>query len=469
MWQQVAQHHEKVQADSLFVCYKGVHHQGHQYMQQATERGASVVLCEKMPHELLPHVAYVQVENARKALAELMGFCYGNCSAKLQLIGVTGTNGKSSVVTLLYEVFKGLGHKVGLLSTLVYKVGEETYPATHTTPDAMSLHQYLQKMVKASCRYCFMEVSSHALAQYRTEGLVFAGGVFTNITHDHLDYHGNFTSYLHAKKRLLDALPAKTFALVNADDTRSAYMCQNTQAHVKTYSLKNPSDYKAHIIENTSDYLLLGYQQQQASFRLLGKENAYNITAALGVAELLDQPVEEVLRLLSSLPPVKGRLERVYAYLQAKVYIDYCHTPDALERSLANIKTFCSTPQERIITVVGCGGNRDKAKRPVMGKIAVERSHQVIFTSDNPRQEEPADIIRDMQQNLSAQDQQKCLSIVNRKEAISVALKMATPKDYVLIAGKGHEDYQEIKGVRQHFSDQEIVQEIAQTYPSYTA
>lgn len=442
----------------LFVAMRGTQVDGHDFIENALERNASCVVCEVLPSELKENVTYVQVVDAAKALGMMAANFYNHPSSKLTLVAVTGTNGKTTMVTLLHQLFSEMGYQVGLLSTVENRINESVLPATHTTPDAISINQILNQMLDAGCTHCFMEASSHAIVQERTAGLQFAGAIFTNISHDHLDYHETFDAYIKAKKKLFDELPSSAFALINTDDKRGLVMVQNTKAKKHSYALKFPSDFKAKIINNTLQGLELEINQQSVWFRLIGEFNAYNLLGVYGTAMLLGEEEEEVLRQLSQLKGAQGRFEQVF-YRDITAIVDYAHTPDALENVLKTIQKL-RTGGEKLITVVGCGGNRDKAKRPVMAKSATKYSDKVILTSDNPRNEEPMDIIKDMEAGINPVDIRKTLTIAERREAIKAACGMATKGDIILIAGKGHETYQEIKGIKHPFDDREIVKEM---------
>jgi UDP-N-acetylmuramoyl-L-alanyl-D-glutamate--2,6-diaminopimelate ligase len=444
---------------SLFVATVGTQSDGHQYIDKAIEKGAAAIVCQTMPENLKPGVTYVQVLNSSAALGIMAANYYGNPSSKLNLVGVTGTNGKTTSVTLLHRLFINLGYRVGMLSTVENKINDEVIPSTHTTPDAISLNHLLSKMVEAGCTHCFMEVSSHALVQHRVHGLQFKGAVFTNITHDHLDYHKTFDEYIKAKKLFFDMLSADAFALVNSDDKRGMVMLQNTKARKKTYALKTMADYKARLISNSFSGLEMDIEGMQVWFKLIGSFNAYNLLGVYATALLLGEERDEVLTQLSNLDSARGRFERIISQSGITVIVDYAHTPDALDNVLATINDL-KQGKEQVITVVGCGGNRDAAKRPLMADIACKLSDRVILTSDNPRDEDPQAIIDQMEQGVTISNKKKVLSIVDRREAIKTACLLAKEEDIILIAGKGHEDYQEIKGVKQHFDDKEIVKEL---------
>lgn len=442
----------------LFVAMRGTQVDGHDFIDKALERNASCVVCEVLPANLKEDITYVQVVDAAKALGMMAANFYNHPSTKLTLVAVTGTNGKTTMVTLLHQLFSEMGYQTGLLSTVENRINDTVLPATHTTPDAISINQILHQMLDAGCTHCFMEASSHAIVQERTAGLSFAGAIFTNISHDHLDYHKTFDEYIKAKKKLFDELPVSAFALINADDKRGLVMVQNTKAKKHSYALKYPSDYKAKIINNTLHGLELEINQQSVWFRLIGEFNAYNLLGVYGTAMLLGEEEEEVLRQLSQLKGAQGRFEQIF-YRDITAIVDYAHTPDALENVLKTIQKL-RTGGEKLITVVGCGGNRDKTKRPVMAKIATQNSDKVILTSDNPRDEEPMGILRDMEAGINPVDMRKTLTIAERREAIKAACGMAAKGDIILIAGKGHETYQEIKGVKHPFDDREIVKEL---------
>jgi UDP-N-acetylmuramoyl-L-alanyl-D-glutamate--2,6-diaminopimelate ligase len=448
----------KVGAGSTFVAVQGTQVDGHDFIPVALEKGAKIIVCEILPQELLEDVTYVQVVSTSKALGIMASNFFDNPSEKIKVVAVTGTNGKTTTVTLLHQLFIAMGYSTGLLSTVENKINEEIIPATHTTPDAFSVQELLRKMVNAGCTHCFMEASSHAIVQERIAGLRLAGAVFTNITHDHLDYHGTFDEYIKAKKKLFDDLPKDAFALVNADDKRGLVMLQNCKAIHQTFALKSAADFKGKVISNTLEGLELDINGKLIWFRLIGSFNAYNLLGVLGVAVLLGEDEEEVLTELSGIKGAKGRFDRI-SIGGITAIVDYAHTPDALENVLKTINGV-RNGNEQLITVVGCGGNRDKTKRPSMAKIAVTESDKAIFTSDNPRFEEPMDILRDMQAGIGPSEMRKALTIEDRKEAIKTAVMLSKSGDIILIAGKGHEDYQEIKGVKHHFDDAEVVTEI---------
>ncbi|MFN4761523.1 UDP-N-acetylmuramoyl-L-alanyl-D-glutamate--2,6-diaminopimelate ligase [Gillisia sp. Q332] len=446
----------KVEFNDVFVAVRGTLSDGHEYISKAVNQGALAIICEVMPKNIVNGVTYVQVENSQKALAFMAANYYDNPSENLKLIGITGTNGKTTIATLLYHLFTKAGYKVGLLSTVDIKIAETTYPATHTTPDSLSINSYLKKMNNEGVEYCFMEVSSHGIAQERTTGLQFAGGIFTNLSHDHLDYHKTFAEYRDVKKLFFDQLPASAFALVNADDKNGEIMLQNTKAKKYTYALKSYADYNAQILENQFSGLLLKVNGHDLWSKLIGNFNAYNILAIYAVGELLGLETQENLRLISELNSVSGRFQYVISKQKVTAIVDYAHTPDALKNVLETINSI-RTKNEELITVVGCGGDRDKTKRPIMGHIASELSTRVIFTSDNPRTEDPEKILEEVEAGVEPQNFKKTMTVVNRGQAIKTACQLAKPNDIILIAGKGHETYQEIHGVRNDFDDLKIV------------
>lgn len=447
-----------IQDNDVFVAIKGTTVDGHDFVDVAIKNGAMAVICETLPLELVDGITYVEVESTSKALAFMAANFYGNPSENLKLIGVTGTNGKTTVTTLLYNLFKKAGFKVGLLSTVRVMVDNKEYKATHTTPDSLTINKYLKLMNDEGVEFCFMEVSSHGIHQNRTFGLQFEGGVFTNLSHDHLDYHNSFAEYRDVKKSFFDHLPKQAFALVNIDDKNGLVMLQNTQAKTYTYALKTYADYKAQVLENEFSGLLLKLNDNELWSKLIGSFNAYNITAIYGVAELLGLERVEILRLISELDSVSGRFQYVISEGSITAIVDYAHTPDALKNVLETINSI-RTKNEELITVVGCGGNRDTTKRPKMGHIASALSTKVIFTSDNPRNEVPETIIEAIEKGVEPQNFKKIVSIADRKQAIKTACQMAKPKDIILIAGKGHETYQEIKGERFDFDDYKLVTE----------
>ncbi|MBJ7880765.1 UDP-N-acetylmuramoyl-L-alanyl-D-glutamate--2,6-diaminopimelate ligase [Gelidibacter salicanalis] len=445
----------------VFVAIKGSITDGHHYIDLAIQKGAVAVVCETLPETLQSSVTYISVESASRALAFMAANFYHNPSENLKLVGVTGTNGKTTVATLLYHLFKKAGFKVGLLSTVKVMVDAIEHKATHTTPDSLTINRYLSLMSAEGVEFCFMEVSSHGIHQNRTEGLHFEGGIFTNLSHDHLDYHATFAEYRDVKKSFFDNLPKTAFALVNTDDKNGLVMFQNTKAKTYTYALKTYADYQAQILENQFTGLLLKINDQEVWTRLIGNFNAYNILAIYAAAELLGLEKTENLRLISELESVSGRFQYLISEDKITAIVDYAHTPDALKNVLETINSI-RTKNEELITVVGCGGDRDKTKRPKMGHIASALSTKVIFTSDNPRSEVPETIIEDIEKGVEPQNFKKTVSISDRKQAIKTACQMAQPNDIILIAGKGHETYQEVKGVRKDFDDYKIVQEFLQ-------
>jgi UDP-N-acetylmuramoyl-L-alanyl-D-glutamate--2,6-diaminopimelate ligase len=449
----------KVAAGDCFIAVKGTAVDGHRFIEQCIAQGAAIIICEDLPATLQANVTYVKVENSAIAAGLLAANFYDNPSAKMKVVGVTGTNGKTSTVTLLFRLFRKFGKQVGLLSTVQNQINEDIIPATHTTPDPISLNRLMKQMADAGCEYCFMEVSSHAIHQHRIEGLKFTGGIFTNITHDHLDYHKTFENYLKAKKKFFDDLPASAFALINVDDRNGTVMIQNTRASKHTYSLKNPAEFKAKIIENTVTGLALDLDGVEMHTRLIGEFNAYNLTAVYAAARLLGVEKEECLRVLSSLNPPEGRFDQLTSANEKIVgIVDYAHTPDALKNVLQTINAIRSG-NENLFTVVGCGGDRDATKRPVMAEIASRLSNKVVLTSDNPRSEEAGEILNQMNAGVAPSDKKKVLTIENRKEAIKTACMLAGKGDIILLAGKGHEKYQEIKGVKYPFDDKKILEE----------
>jgi UDP-N-acetylmuramoyl-L-alanyl-D-glutamate--2,6-diaminopimelate ligase len=450
----------KVGTGTLFVAVKGVATDGHQFIDKAVEAGARVIVCEAMPKMKKENIVYVQVENSAIAVALIANNFFEKPSEKMKLVGVTGTNGKTTIATLLYKLFTSLGYTCGLISTVENRIGDKIIPATHTTPDAVSLNELLIRMAHEGCSHVFMENSSHAIHQHRSTGLKFAGAVFSNITHDHLDYHKTFDEYIRVKKSFFDDLTADAFAISNADDKRGTVMLQNTNAKKYLYSLKTAADFKGKILDNSLTGLQMLVNEQEVHFRMIGEFNAYNILAVYGTAICLGEDKQEVLRCLSVLTGAEGRFDYLISSKERVIaIIDYAHTPDALLNVLVTIKKL-KKGFEKVITVVGCGGDRDKTKRPVMAEAACEYSDKVILTSDNPRSEDPVQIIKDMEQGVNAAAKRKCISIVDRKEAIKTAISLAKAEDIILVAGKGHEKYQEIKGVRNYFDDKEVVKEV---------
>ena len=448
----------RIEADAVFVAIKGGVFDGHTFISKAIELGASVIVCQELPEETVNTVTYIKVENSQKALAVMASNFYGNPSENLKLIGITGTNGKTTIATLLYELFKNAGFKAGLISTVKIMVDTKAYPTTHTTPDSLVINSHLSQMNSEGVEFCFMEVSSHGIHQFRTEGLLFAGGIFTNLSHDHLDYHATFAEYRDVKKSFFDQLPSSAFALVNGDDKNGSVMVQNTKAKRYTYALKSYANYRAQILENQFRGLLLKVNDHEVWVKLIGNFNAYNLTAIYGTAELLGLETSETLRLMSALDNVNGRFEYFISKSNITTIIDYAHTPDALKNVLETINTI-RTKNETLITVVGCGGDRDTTKRPKMAHIASALSTKVIFTSDNPRSESPDQIIAEMEVGVAPQNFKKTLSITDRKQAIKTACQLAQPNDIILVAGKGHETYQDIKGVKSEFNDYKVTEE----------
>lgn len=445
----------KVTQNDCFIAIKGGSVDGHSFIAKCVEQGATVIVCETWPTEIAEGVTYIQVSNTTKTLGQLAAAYYHHPSSKMKVVGVTGTNGKTSTVTLLFRLFRKLGYDVGLLSTVQNQINDTVIASTHTTPDAINLNRLMAEMVNAGCSYCFMEVSSHAVDQHRIEGINFTAAVFTNITHDHLDYHKTFENYLKAKKRFFDELPSTAFALTNTDDRNGSVMLQNTKARKYTYSLKSPSDFKCKVIENSVAGLQLDIDGIEMHTRLIGDFNAYNLTAVYGVARLLGVEKMESLTYLSALAPPEGRFDQIVSEQQKITgIVDYAHTPDALKNVLQTIQAV-RKGNEKVITIVGCGGDRDAAKRPIMAEIACKFSDQIIFTSDNPRSEDPADILRQMNEGVPVSDKRKVLTIADRREAIKTAATLAGKYDIILLAGKGHEKYQEVNGVKTHFDDKE--------------
>ncbi len=449
----------RIEAGHLFVAIPGTVTDGHKFIPKAIELGATAVLCEKLPEEQDPKVTFVQVASTESCVGEVATQFYGDPSRKLKLVGVTGTNGKTTIATLLYNMFRKFGHKCGLLSTVCNYIEDEAIPADHTTPDPIELNRLLAQMVNAGCEYAFMECSSHAIAQKRIGGLKFAGGLFTNLTRDHLDYHKTFENYRDAKKAFFDGLEKDAFAITNADDKNGMVMVQNCKANVKTYSTRTMADFKAKIIECHFEGMYLDINGKEVGVQFIGKFNVSNLLAVYGAAVMLGKKPEDILLIMSTLKSVNGRLEPIHSPEGYTAIVDYAHTPDALENVLNAIHEVLNG-KGKVITVCGAGGNRDKGKRPIMAQEAVKQSDKVIITSDNPRFEEPQDIINDMLAGLDQKQMKKVVSIVDRREAIRTACMLAEKGDVILIAGKGHEDYQEIKGVKHHFDDKEVVKEI---------
>ena len=450
----------KIEKGHLFVAIKGTQTDGHKFIAKAIELGATAILCEDMPEEKIESVSYLQVASTEDVVGQVATNFYGNPSKKLKLVGVTGTNGKTTIATLLYNMFRKFGHRCGLLSTVCNYIEDEAIAADHTTPDPIELNHLLHRMVEAGCEYAFMECSSHAIAQKRIGGLTFAGGIFTNLTRDHLDYHKTFENYRNAKKAFFDGLPKEAFAITNADDKNGSVMVQNCKANIKTYSIRQMADFRAHIIECHFEGMYLEINGREVGVQFIGKFNVSNLLAVYGAAVMLGKNPEDVLVVMSTLKSVAGRLEPIRSKDGITAVVDYAHTPDALENVLNAIHEVLEGKEGHVITVCGAGGNRDKGKRPLMAQEAVKQSDRVIITSDNPRIEEPQDIINDMLAGLTPQQMKKVVSIVDRKEAIRTACMMAQKGDVILIAGKGHEDYQEIKGVKHHFDDREVVRDI---------
>ena len=449
----------RIKAGHLFVAIRGTQVDGHQFIDKAIELGADAVLCEELPEKLSRHVTYVQVESTEDAVGKVATLFYGNPSHKLKLVGVTGTNGKTTIATLLYNMFRKFGYKVGLLSTVCNYIDDVEVPADHTTPDPIELNELLAKIVEAGCEYAFMECSSHAIHQKRIGGLKFAGGLFTNLTRDHLDYHKTFENYRNAKKAFFDGLPKDAFAITNADDKNGMIMVQNTKATVKTYSIRSMADFRARILECHFEGMYLEIDGREVGVQFIGKFNVSNLLAVYGAAIMLGKKPEDILLVLSTLHSVSGRLEPIHSPEGFTAIVDYAHTPDALANVLNAIHEVLDG-KGHVITVCGAGGNRDKGKRPLMAQEAVRQSDKVIITSDNPRFEDPQEIINEMLAGLNEQQMRKVISIVDRKEAIRTACMMAQKGDVVLVAGKGHENYQEIKGVKHHFDDKEVLHEI---------
>lgn len=447
----------QVTDDGMFIAVKGTVADGHAFIGKAIELGAKAIVCEDMPAELADGVAYVRLASTEQNVGQIATTYYGDPTSKVKLVGVTGTNGKTTIATVLYNMFRAMGHKVGLLSTVCNYIDGEAIPTEHTTPDPVTLNRLLAQMVEAGCEYVFMEVSSHSVVQNRIGGLRFAGGMFTNITRDHLDYHKTFENYIKAKKLFFDNLPADAFAITNIDDKNGMVMVQNTKAAVKTYSVQSPADFKAKIIECHFEGMYLDVNGKEVGVQFIGKFNVSNLLAVYGAAVMLGKDPQDVLVAMSTMKPVNGRFEALRSPSGYTAIVDYAHTPDALENVLNAIHGVMEGKSGKIITVCGCGGNRDKGKRPIMAKEAARQSDQVILTSDNPRFEEPEDILKDMEAGLDEEQKKKSITIVDRRQAIKTACMMAQPGDVILIAGKGHEDYQIVKGVKHHFDDKEEV------------
>jgi len=446
----------KVQPGFMFIAIRGTQSDGHTFIEKAARSGAIAIVAEKLPEVISDQITYVTVKDSAKALGIIASNFYGNPASRLKLIGVTGTNGKTTVATLLFKLFTSLGYRCGMLSTVVNRIVDKEIPATHTTPDPIQINELLVNMLEEKCTHCFMEVSSHAVAQGRVEGLNFTGGLFTNITHDHLDYHHTFESYIRAKKGFFDGLSSDAFALVNVDDKRGMVMLQNCKARKQTYGLKKMADFKAKIITNSIEGLELEIGERSVWFKLIGDFNAYNLLSVFGAACLLGEDPEMVLMKLSAQTGAAGRFELIMPGSKFTAIVDYAHTPDALKNVLETIEHFRSG-NEQVISVIGCGGDRDRTKRPLMAAIACKYSSKVIFTSDNPRSEDPLEIIREMQTGVGSTDSKKTLVMVDREEAIKTACMLAKEKDIILVAGKGHENYQEIRGVKYPFDDKEVV------------
>ncbi|MGO4770676.1 UDP-N-acetylmuramoyl-L-alanyl-D-glutamate--2,6-diaminopimelate ligase [Flavobacterium sp. W22_SRS_FK3] len=449
----------KIEENDVFIAIRGSLSDGHDYIGKAIQLGATVVICDTLPENIEKGITYIQVKDTNTALAFMAANYFGNPSEKLKLVGVTGTNGKTTIASLLFQLFQKAGFKVGLLSTVKIMVDETEYKATHTTPDSITINHYLKEMIEDGVTHCFMEVSSHGIHQKRTEALHFVGGIFTNLSHDHLDYHPTFAEYRNVKKSFFDSLPKTAFALSNIDDKNGTVMLQNTAARKFTYALKTYADFKAQILESQLSGLLLKVNDNEVWVKLIGTFNAYNILAIYGTAIELGLDSLEALRLLSDLESVSGRFQYIVSKGNITAIVDYAHTPDALENVLKTIEDI-RTKNEKLITVVGCGGNRDKTKRPIMAQIATNLSDKVILTSDNPRNEDPEVILNEMEQGVEPHNYKKILRITDRKQAIKTACQLAESNDIILIAGKGHETYQEVNGIRHHFDDMETVKEI---------
>ena len=448
----------KVDKNDVFIAIKGMHSDGHLFIEKAIENGASVIVAEFLPKNKIKNITYVEVESSSLALAFMAANFYQHPSENLKLIGITGTNGKTTVASLLYNLFKAAGYKVGLISTVKIMVGDTSFSTSHTTPDSLVINSYLKQMNAIGVEFCFMEVSSHGIHQHRSAGLTFEGGIFTNLSHDHLDYHSSFAEYRDVKKSFFDGLPKTAFALTNVDDKNGQIMLQNTKAKTYNYALKSYADYRTQILENHLKGLLLKINDNEIWVKLIGSFNAYNLTAVFACADILGLEKDELLRLMSTLENVSGRFEYFVTTNNITVVVDYAHTPDALKNVLHTINDI-RTKNELLISVVGCGGDRDKTKRPKMGHIASALSSKVIFTSDNPRSENPESIISEMEQGVEPQNFMKVMAITNRKQAIKAACQLANANDIILVAGKGHETYQEINGVRSEFNDYEVAME----------
>jgi UDP-N-acetylmuramoyl-L-alanyl-D-glutamate--2,6-diaminopimelate ligase len=449
----------KIEHDDVFVAIRGSLSNGHDFIEKAIQLGAIAIICDELPANIVKGITYIKVNDTNSALAYMAANFFGNPSEKLKLVGVTGTNGKTTIASLLFQLFEKAGFKVGLLSTVKIMVDQTEYNATHTTPDSITINYYLNEMIEAGVTHCFMEVSSHGIHQKRTEALHFVGGIFTNLSHDHLDYHPTFAEYRDVKKAFFDSLPKTAFALSNIDDKNGTVMLQNTVARKFTYALKSYADFKAQILESQLSGLLLKVNDNEVWVKLIGTFNAYNVLAIYGTAVELGMDSLEALRLLSDLESVSGRFQYIVSEGNITAIVDYAHTPDALDNVIKTINDI-RTKNEQLITVVGCGGNRDKTKRPIMAKIATDLSDKAILTSDNPRNEDPEVILDEMEKGVEGHNYKKVLRITDRKQAIKTACQLAQPKDIILIAGKGHETYQEINGVRHHFDDMETVKEI---------
>jgi UDP-N-acetylmuramoyl-L-alanyl-D-glutamate--2,6-diaminopimelate ligase len=453
----------KVQKGSVFIAVRGVNADGHQFIDKAVQQGAVAVVAEELPGNTDAGITWVQVENSAAAAGFMAHNFFGHASEKIKLVGVTGTNGKTTIATLLFKLFSALGYRCGLLSTVQNQIGDVKVEATHTTPDALSLNVMLSTMAESGCSHVFMEVSSHALHQHRVAGLKYTGAIFSNITHDHLDYHKTFDEYIRVKKTFFDNLASDAFAISNADDKRGQVMLQNTNAQKYLYSLRTLAGFKGKILENNLSGLVMNVDDQEVHFRLIGEFNAYNLLAVYGAAVCLGEDKQEVLQALSGLTGAEGRFDYIISPKEKIIgIVDYAHTPDALLNVLATIKKL-RRGHEQVITVVGCGGDRDKTKRPVMGEVACEHSDKVIFTSDNPRSEDPLEILKDIEAGLNTAAKRKFISIADRREAIKTAVSLAKPEDIILVAGKGHEKYQEIKGVKYPFDDKDVVKEMFET------